>query len=107
MFKKAILGLIIIGSLLSSQSFAQSLEKKLIQFTKEYGIYSYSYNSGQIILFHPRRGLTSEFTTKGTSANYLTTLKNKCVAINGLYFGKGINGENYQPAGPVTRYIGL
>ena len=84
----------------------QNLQKTLIQFTAEHSIYSYNYNSGAIILFQPRKkGLTAEFTTKATSAKYLTSLKQKCVAINGYYFGYG--GGGFQPAGPVTRYIGL
>ncbi len=99
--------LLLSGLFLFSSVWAQSLEKTLIQFTKEYGIYSYNYNSGDIILFYPRKGLSTEFTTKGTSAKYLTTLKEQCVAINGFYFGKGNNGENFQPAWPLTRYVGL
>lgn len=91
----------------TNNSFAQNLQKKTVQFTREHAIYSYNYNSGSIILIHPRKGgFISEFTTKGTSAKYLSNLKNNCVAINGFYFGRGVNGESYQPAWPVTRYIG-
>ena len=71
-------------------------------------MYSYAYGSGEIILFQPRKGgLSAEFSHKGTSAKYLTTLKESCVAMNGFYFGKGSEGEKFQPAGPFTRYRGL
>ena len=59
-------------------------------------------------MFHPRKGgLWSEFSPKGTSSKYLTTRQENCVAINGFYFGKGNDGDKFQPAGPFTRYIGL
>lgn len=96
------------GLLFLSSSYAQSLKKEVIAFTREHAIHSYEYNSGSIILFQPRRGgLTSEFSTKWTSAKFLTSLKNNCVAINWFYFWRGIDGNNFQPAGPVTRYVGF
>lgn len=96
------------GLFLLSSSYAQSLKKEVISFTREHAIHSYEYNSGYIILFQPRRlWLTSEFSTQWTSAKFLTSLKENCIAINWFYFGRGINGNNFQPAWPVTRYVGF
>lgn len=43
----------ILSGVVGATEQEQQREKTLIQFTKEHAIYSY--NSGQIVLFHPRQ----------------------------------------------------
>lgn len=94
----------------STQIFADSLERKVTQLNKNYSVYHYTGDDVHIIMLRPRlKGLTLEYTTRGTSASYLGSLDNNCVAINGFYFGYKTTDTNtvFQPAWPIQIFTSL
>lgn len=107
MFKKISIICLCLCVCYANNLYAQDVWRKLIKFTKTYTLNSYYDDS--IVLLTPRKwGLKTAFFTQWISANaILKTQDSSCVAINGFYFGRGIDGNPLQPAGPVTFYKGL
>lgn len=84
--------------------WAEDVSRKLIKFTKTYSIHSY-YDDSIVLLTPRKRGLETSFLANGsTASSFVKPSNTTCAAVNGFYFGKGVDGERFQPAGYVTFY---
>ena len=97
--------IILLATFFTTQSvWAEDVSRKLIKFTKTYSIHSY-YDDSIVLLTPRKRGLETSFLSNGsTASSFVKPSNTTCAAVNGFYFGKGVDGERFQPAGSVTIY---